>query len=309
VVAAPAARGSSEPASAPAGADSVAVVEPPTRYPAAARVVAFGDVHGDLAATRAALRLAGAIDANDAWTGEDLVLVQTGDQLDRGDDEREIVELFDRLREQARAAGGTFVVLNGNHELMNVQSDMRYVTPGGFADFVDVEGLELSAAELEQVPDPMRPRVAAFLPGGPWARRLAQRNVIAIVGDSVFVHGGVLPEHVDAGLERLNAETRAWLRGEREQPPAAVVGERGLVWLRDYSEDPIDEATCDTLARALGKLGAARLVVGHTVQSGGVTQACQGRVWRIDVGMAAHYGGQPAVLEIAGDQVRAIVGD
>ena len=62
------------------------------------RIVAFGDVHGDLEAARGALRLAGAIDEQDHWIGGDLIVVQTGDQLDRGDQEQEILDLFERLR-------------------------------------------------------------------------------------------------------------------------------------------------------------------------------------------------------------------
>ena len=49
------------------------------------RIVAFGDVHGDLEAARGALRLAGAIDEQDRWSGGDLIVVQTGDKLDSGD--------------------------------------------------------------------------------------------------------------------------------------------------------------------------------------------------------------------------------
>lgn len=59
---------------------------PATVNPAAPRIVAFSDVHGDIEAARAALRLAGAIDDEDRWIGGDLVVVQTGDQLDRGDE-------------------------------------------------------------------------------------------------------------------------------------------------------------------------------------------------------------------------------
>ncbi|MBW1907596.1 MAG: hypothetical protein JRJ24_20325 [Deltaproteobacteria bacterium] len=48
------------------------VAEPldlPTRYPPAQHIVAIGDLHGDLEATRAALHLAGAIDEDDRWVG------------------------------------------------------------------------------------------------------------------------------------------------------------------------------------------------------------------------------------------------
>ena len=70
----------------------------PTRFPAPPRLLAFGDVHGDLQATRQALRLAGAIDAHDRWVGGPLVVVQTGDQLDRGDDEGRMNFLADPYR-------------------------------------------------------------------------------------------------------------------------------------------------------------------------------------------------------------------
>ena len=101
-----------------------------TRFPAPRRLVAIGDLHGDLDATRRVLRLAGATDERDAWVGGDLVLVQTGDQLDRGDDEPEILDLFDRLAKEAAAAGGAVHVLNGNHEFMNVKGDVRPLAAG-----------------------------------------------------------------------------------------------------------------------------------------------------------------------------------
>ena len=68
-----------------------------TRLAAPARLVAIGDLHGDLDATRAALRLAGAIDTLDRWIGRDLVVVQTGDILDRGDEERAVFGLLAAL--------------------------------------------------------------------------------------------------------------------------------------------------------------------------------------------------------------------
>lgn len=276
---------------------------PPLRAPAPARLVAIGDVHGDLEATRAALRLAGAIDEKGAWSGGTLTLVQTGDQLDRGDDERAIVDLFEQLRRDAPATGGQVVALNGNHETMNVQGDFRYVTGGGLTTF---GGLDQRSPHAAMAPEPFRQRAEAFLPGGQYARVLATRDVIAIVGDSVFVHGGVLPEHVALGVERINRETRAWMNGEAA-PPEAMTSERAPVWVRDYSADPASAAACERLGRVLAALGVRRMVVGHTVQKAGISSACGERVWRIDVGLARYYGAGPIqVLEIAGGQVRVL---
>ena len=276
----------------------------PTRFPAAERVVAIGDVHGDLQAARKALQLAGAMDEKDNWIGGKLVLVQTGDQLDRGDNERAIVDLFEKLRKQAAAAGGAFHVLNGNHELMNVALDLRYVTDGGYVEFQP--GIEVDSSDplYEKYPANQHARIAAMKPGGPYAMIFAQRNTVVMVGDSVFVHGGILPQHVDYGLRRINNEIRAWLRGETERPQI-IRGSDSLVWSRHYSNDT-DAEDCELLRQTLEKLGAKRIVVSHTVQRHGINSACDDQAWRIDVGMAAHYGGVPAVLEIVGDDVRVL---
>lgn len=268
------------------------------------RIIAIGDVHGDLDATRRALRLGGAIDEKDRWIGGDLVVVQTGDQLDRGDDEQAILDLFDRLRIEARDAGGAFHALLGNHEIMNAKGDLRYVTEGGFADFQDAAEFDPADPRLAEYPAAQRARMAALLPGGPYALMLAQRDVILQLGDTVFVHGGVLPHHVEHGIDRINAETRAWLRGETERPGILREGETPQ-WTRLYSDEP-DADACATLREVLASLDARRMVMGHTVQEPGITAHCDSMAWGIDVGLAARYGGPLQVLEIVGDSVRIL---
>ena len=272
--------------------------------PPPSRIVAVGDVHGDLEAARAALRLAGAIDRDNRWVGGNLTVVQTGDQLDRGDDEIEILEMFSRLEKESMEAGGAFIVLNGNHELMNVKQDFRYVTEEGWEDF---EQLGLDTTALEEFPAGERGRRAAFRPGGPYARILAERDVVAVVGDTVFVHGGVLPHVAEYGVARLNRETRAWILGEREAHPEILLGEDGPVWSRHYSLEP-DAEDCRLAGEALEILGARRMVVAHTVQEEGIASVCGERVWLIDVGMAEAYGGEPAVLVIEGGEVSVVSG-
>ncbi len=277
----------------------------PTRFAPAQRVVAIGDLHGDLQGTREALRLASAIDEQDRWIGGSLVVVQTGDQLDRGDDEFEILDLLDSLTGQAELAGGAVHVLNGNHELMNIKQDLRYVTLGGFLDFLPEPVADPEAVDPQTVVDAVHARLKACRPGKPFAMRLADRNVVTIVGDSVFVHGGVLPRVVEYGIERLNQETRAWIRADTQCPPAILSGKESPVWSRHYSDEP-DKKDCSLLEQTLVALGVSRMVVGHTVQDAGISSACDGMVWRVDAGMARHYGGEPAVLELRGDDARII---
>jgi hypothetical protein len=276
-----------------------------TRLAAPERIVAIGDLHGDLSATRAAFRLAGAIDSLDHWAGGELVIVQTGDILDRGDDEEAIFRFLEELSGEATEAGGGVHVLNGNHELMNAYLDYRYVTEGGWADFEDVTTVATVDSFLATLEPHQRARAQTLRPGGEFAlHHLAENNTFLIVGTTLFTHGGVLPEHVDWGLDRMNGEIRSWLRGEIPQPEW-IRGELSPVWNRLYSDAP-DQAACDTLSAVLDGLNVERMVVGHTIQDAGITSYCGGRVWCIDVGMAKHYGGRPEVLEIRGAVVRGL---
>ncbi len=270
----------------------------------ARRIVAVGDLHGDLEATERALRLAGAIDDRRHWIGGDLVLVQTGDILDRGDGEQAILDLFVRLATEAAEAGGAVYRLLGNHELMNTALDFRYVTPGGFEDFNDAIELDPDDSSLADLDPDQRARAAAFRPGGPYARILADAHLTLILDGNLFVHGGVLPEHVAAGLDEHNALVRAWLLGEGPRPDEILRGD-SEVWSRRFSKE-VDGNDCATLDSVLTALDLRRMVVGHTVQSDGIASRCNDAVWCIDVGMADAYGGPVEVLEIRGDSVRIL---
>jgi hypothetical protein len=262
------------------------------------RLVAIGDLHGDLGGTRAALRAAGAIDDRDRWIGGDLVVVQTGDVLDRGDDEQAILDLIARLEHEAQAAGGAVIMLLGNHELMNAAADFHYVTPAGMRDFDDAPGVDPS--KYARLPAAVRGRVAALAPGGAYAKRLAQHDVITIVGDAVFSHAGVLGDWVTQ-VDEVNRSARCWLDGQAggvEDVPPVLASDGGPVWTRALG---LPEADCAAARTALGALGAKRMVVGHTVQRG-VNGVCDGAVWRIDVGLAKLYGGPIQVLELAPGQ-------
>lgn len=260
---------------APVAANGCNLAPLPLRRPQPERLVAIGDVHGDLAATRSALKAAGAIDDSDNWIGGKLVVVQTGDVLDRGDDEQAILDLFFALMPEAKAAGGELIFLNGNHELMNAAGDFRYVTPGARNAFGD--------------------RVAALQPGGEYAKKLAAHDVVTIVGDTVFSHAGPTGELV-AHLDEVNLTTRCWLDGQGGngyEPPIAMTDD-SPVWTRAYGGESVD---CEAATAAMKAMGVKRIVVGHTVQDQ-INSQCDGAVWRIDVGLAKHYDGPIEVLEV-----------
>ena len=87
-----------------------------------------------------------------------------------------------------------------------------------------------------------------------------------------------LTSTVNYGIERLNEEVSAWMRGENKVdggkalPPFLAMGDsNSVMWNRTLSKEkwpsPSDRySACRALQQALAKVGAARLVVGHTPQ-------------------------------------------
>lgn len=68
------------------------------RLPPSPRIVAVGDIHGDAQALIDVLSLAGLYSETEGrWTGGDATFVQIGDVLDRGDDERRVLDLLREL--------------------------------------------------------------------------------------------------------------------------------------------------------------------------------------------------------------------
>lgn len=305
------------------------VREPTTRIPRVDRLIAIGDLHGDLEKSKQALRLAGLINGSDQWTGGTATVVQVGDVLDRGDDEIKILYLLEKLKREAEKSGGKFITMNGNHEIMNIEADFRYATEMGLKEFEDwanwyclgnkmkslCVGLEKPKDLFSGIPlafksmakeyhNGVRARIAALRPDGPIARRfLSENTTVLVVGDSVFVHGGLLKQHVEYGLERINREVRDWINGLMgKSAPGYCKGRHAVVWLRKFSDEE-KKCDCSALEHALATIpGVKRMIMGHTIQEKGINAVCDNRAIRIDVGLSRGCSdGLPEVLEINGN--------
>eukprot|EP01025_Chloroclados_australasicus_P066482 TRINITY_DN91756_c0_g1_i6.p1 TRINITY_DN91756_c0_g1~~TRINITY_DN91756_c0_g1_i6.p1 ORF type:complete len:356 (-),score=12.43 TRINITY_DN91756_c0_g1_i6:880-1845(-) len=190
---------------------------PPTIVQAAGKVYAIGDLHGDMVKTLQCLCMAGLMEIGEdnkpIWTGGDSVVVQLGDVLDRGDQEIAIILLLRELDRQAREQNGAVYILNGNHESLNVCLDFRYVTWGAFQEAALYYGLSDQQASVFK--NQVEARKKLYAPGGLMSCILAENPTVLIVNDTLFAHGGVLPVHIDYGLQRINQEVCSWMRGER----------------------------------------------------------------------------------------------
>lgn len=76
------------------------------------RLVAVGDLHGDLEHALRVLRMARVVDGYGKWIASNTILVQTGDIVDRGRDTIALYRLFQDL-----SIKGHVVNLVGNHEV------------------------------------------------------------------------------------------------------------------------------------------------------------------------------------------------
>ncbi|MGH8085353.1 MAG: metallophosphoesterase [Lysobacter sp.] len=189
------------------------------RFDGVERVVAIGDVHGAYPELVEVLEGVGLVDGQLRWSGGKTHLVTTGDLLDRGDRPVEVVELLMRLQQESESAGGAVHVLLGNHEIMSLTGDLRYVTPGGFASFAQESPANAIAtpapvptATAAPAPGPpalppgFMPRLQALAPDGRLGRWLLQRPVMIVINGDVFVHGGLSARMAGLSLEQINRD-------------------------------------------------------------------------------------------------------
>ncbi len=220
----------------------VAVLAPRCGSAAQERLVAIGDIHGDFDAFVAILQQAGLIGAEQRWTGGTATLVQTGDFVDRGPRSRMVMDLLMSLEKEASKAGGRVVVLLGNHELMNLIGDLRYVSNAEYASYADEKSEKRrqnsyrSYVELrrrsEQAAGQARPVATAamekqwmdahppgfiehreaFGPEGKYGRWLRTKAVVFQEGGAVFLHGGISPRVASMDLNHINERVKKEIR-------------------------------------------------------------------------------------------------
>lgn len=228
------------------------------------RVIAVGDLHGDIRAARACLEKAAQVaNSKGDWIGGETYVVIVGDMVDRmrpglttlnkdgwGEGEYEgeeidLVNYLNRLDSQARKQGGRVIKLLGNHEMM--LEDGRYATP---------HAKEQGSKERAQ------------------ALRKALKNCellpLVQVGSWVFVHGGIVPEILDSVPANGNFYKEAL-----KATPSKLNDDEGFLWNRDASSGEVD---CEYLTEGLDRLlphlhalgyeqvESIKMVVAHTNQ-------------------------------------------
>jgi hypothetical protein len=106
------------------------------------RIFAVSDIHGEYEALVGLLANAGVIDEEQHWNWGDGHLVVLGDIFDRGDRVTECLWLIHALELEAEEAGGRVHYTLGNHEVMVLQGDLRYVNAKYLEGIVQETGID-----------------------------------------------------------------------------------------------------------------------------------------------------------------------
>jgi hypothetical protein len=268
---------------------------PSVEYQNVDSIFVVSDVHGELVNLKRVLENARVIDASGRWTGGRAHLVVLGDMVDRGSDATGVLWFLYGLEAQAERAGGKLDVMLGNHELMVMTKDLRYLSP---------KEQTLATAykvEYDRLFDPRRSLLGSWLVSKP--------AMIKIDG-VLFAHGGVSADYLRYTLQSFDDSLAAFMKedlfyrwADRTFPtPKDTVGlrwrselievapnSRVLTWYREYAEKDADglaltaaqkASAANGLTAVLGHFGATLHVIGHTPLPT-ITQFYDGRV--IDV--------------------------
>lgn len=267
------------------------------------RIIAIGDIHGDFDALLKALYIGKVIDMKGKWIGGDTHVVQVGDLLDKGgrglednsmesdDSEWRSIIYLEALREQARKQNGNIHLLLGNHELMNVTSNLNYTTPQS-NDYFGGEDV----------------RVRLFSRGGFMAKKLASLfNCVVKIDDWVFSHAGILPERLipyGSDITRLNEDIREYLKNPEYKNDTLgdiIENENSILWTRFYGKNNSEEV-CSKVRQSLkiinGKDDSGGMVIGHSIQKHGIESVCDNQLHRIDVGMSSAFGKEDKKIQV-----------
>ena len=252
------------------------------------KVFAMSDVHGDYEEFVEILVNTGVIDSSLHWVWGEGHFVITGDVVDRGDHVTECLWLIYRLELEAARAGGAVHMLLGNHELMVIRGDLRYVQSKymkGIGHRSKIKYDHLFGQDMEL---------------GRWLR---SKNTVIRINKTLFVHGGVAPEimYSKISLNRLNELARMGLDNSAptlffSDTIKQLYGTIGPFWYRGYIHEMKNypATTSEQIDSLLEYYEVEQIVVGHS-QHDSVTALHQGRIIAIDV-RVEDIGGQEALL-------------
>jgi hypothetical protein len=248
-------------------------------------VAASSDFHGQYDLMLTLLKNNKIVDEQGHWSFNKGHFVITGDVFDRGDKVTEILWFLYRLEQEAEQAGGKLHLLLGNHEVMVLNGDLRYLHP----EYVEV------SKQLNQSYDQLYGKGSVL---GDWLRT---KPVLVKINDMLFAHGGFHPSLAKEkrSLNDINQVFKQNLiKSELDQPREGwgryLHKSSGPIWYRGYFKD--EGASSAEIDLLLNHFDIKHLVVGHTSQKQVETRH-QGKVIAIDSSIKKGQYGEVLIVE------------
>lgn len=246
------------------------------------KMLVISDIEGEFRAFRKLLQANGVIDKDFKWTFGNGHLILTGDFFDRGEAVTQVLWLIYSLEEKAKQAGGYVHFILGNHEIMNLSGDVRYVHPKYFeaATLLGEDYMFLYGNQSEL---------------GKWLRT---KNIIEKVGSILFMHGGISSEVNELNLSssRLNKTARPYYDDTTFKYPdykaALLYSDLGPFWYRGYYTT-VPGIIQNRIDSTLNIFGARYVATGHTVIADTISSLFNGKLFNTDV---RHHSGHSEAL-------------
>jgi Calcineurin-like phosphoesterase. len=239
----------------------------PSEYSLLAKILALSDIEGNFKGFKSILQGNGVIDSQFNWTFGANHLVLNGDFFDRGLQVTECLWLIYKLENEAEKQGGRVHFILGNHEMMNLKGQLKYVR----------DKYEHNADTLKLPYAEWYARESAL---GRWLRT---KNAVEKIGDLLFVHAGIRKDFPkEYTIQQINENVRAGIdktfkKGEQAQD--IFIGNESPIWYRGISTEKESQ---QDLENTLIRFKASKMIVGHTIVDQ-IKSLYQGKVIDIDL--------------------------
>ncbi|MCG8578688.1 MAG: metallophosphoesterase [Bacteroidales bacterium] len=223
-------------------------------YSNVSNLAVLSDIHGQYDLFIRLLKASSIIDSNGNWNYNDGHLVIIGDAFDRGDKVTETLWHILKLADQASQKGGGVHYLLGNHDIMVLNADLRYINE----KYNDVE--EKTGISYDQL-------FGKNTLMGQWLRACP---VVLRINNIAFNHAGLSMDMVNSGqtIKGINQtfatgiidNNKDSIRADKEL--ALLARSSGPIWYRGYFRDTtLTNASIDSI---LHHFNVDHIVVGHT---------------------------------------------
>ncbi|TKC08618.1 metallophosphoesterase [Pedobacter frigoris] len=263
------------------------------------KLFVLSDIEGEFEAFRKLLQANKIIDSDFNWTFGNGHLVFAGDMFDRGLQVTECLWLVYMLEKKAKAAGGYVHFILGNHEIMNLQGDHRYVE----------DKYKNNAALM------CKTLMQLYNEDSELGRWLRTKNIVEKIGDLLFAHGGISAElnNQPLSVEQINLIARPFYADSAVAKNADTKvnllysSTTSPFWYRLYyatnrfsksNNKWIYKAKEAQVDSTLQKFNVRHIVTGHTIVADTISVHYGGKVINTDT---KHRDGKSEALLIEGD--------